>query len=40
MIFAWLRSITLAPIYSIISYGKTILDLRRFDLGPVFQKHN
>jgi hypothetical protein len=40
MLFAWLRFIMLAPIYSVISYGNIVLDLRRFDLGPIFQKHN
>jgi hypothetical protein len=32
---SWLRSITLTPTYSIISYGNIICDVR-----PPFQEHN
>jgi hypothetical protein len=37
--FGWVRSITLNPTYSIISYGN-IFDLRLFYLRPLFQEHN
>ena len=39
-LFGWLLCITLTPVYSIISYGNIIFDLRLFDWRQLVQEHS